>query len=74
MILKLSPKWIKQLIKLPESGMGYQIVTVLLKNGTEIANRSVISCQLLVIPENVSCFKNKDIAKITIENSEKKII
>jgi len=67
MILKLSPKWIKQLIKLPESGMGYQIVT-------EIANLSVISCQLLVIPENVSCFKNKDIAKITIENSEKKII
>ena len=32
-MLTLSPKWAKTLVSQPETGMGYQIATVLLKDG-----------------------------------------
>lgn len=69
-VLKLSFKWIKKLIELPESGMGYQIVTVRLKNGTEIAGLTVLNCQMLVFPKNISLFGNRDIAEITMKGEK----
>lgn len=32
-MLKLSPKWARELMLTPETGMGYQVVTVALKDG-----------------------------------------
>ncbi len=68
--LKLSPKWVKKLVELPESGMGYQTVVVRLKNGMEIAGLTVLNCQMLVFPKNISLFGNRDIAEITMKGEK----
>jgi len=34
-MLKLSDKWVSKLLDLPETGMDYQIVTVILKDGRQ---------------------------------------
>lgn len=33
MVIQLSEKWSKRLLEEPETGMGYQIVSVILRNG-----------------------------------------
>lgn len=43
--MKLSQKWIDYLVGLPETGMGYQNVTVHLKNGEKREGTIVIGCQ-----------------------------
>jgi hypothetical protein len=45
--IKLSEEQINFLINLPEQGMGYQIVNVLLKNGKTIENQIVLDSTFL---------------------------
>lgn len=65
--LKLSSKWTKKLICMPESGMNYQIVKIRLKNGQEIENLIVVNCETLLLPDNGPSFTEKDIAKIVAQ-------
>ena len=62
--LGLSQKWIDKLINLPESGMGYQKVTVKLKNGV-VFNGTVINSDILQVNSHV-VFKNDDIDDINV--------
>jgi len=62
--LGLSQKWIDKLINLPESGMGYQKVTVKLKNGV-VFDGMVINCEILHV-NNYIVFKNDDIDDINV--------
>jgi hypothetical protein len=41
-MLALSDKWAPILVSQPESGMGYQIATVFLRDGTEIKNVVIV--------------------------------
>ena len=41
-MIALSKKWAPILIAQPESGMGYQIATVLLRDGTQIENVIIV--------------------------------
>ena len=50
-ILKLTPEFRDVLIDLPETGMGYQKVTVTLKNGITVPNKIVVNCDHMVIDE-----------------------
>ncbi len=50
--IKLKEEHINYLVELPESGMGYQIVNVILKNGQYLMNRMVLNSELLIIEEN----------------------
>ncbi|MBI2674307.1 MAG: hypothetical protein HYX22_01015 [Candidatus Yanofskybacteria bacterium] len=43
--MRLSQKWVDKLVNLPESGMGYQTVDVILKNGSTVRGLIVINCQ-----------------------------
>ena len=65
--LKLSDSFINILVNLPETGMGYQIVKVILKSGKVLNQHKVINSELLVLEvnENIAV---KDIAKIELEN------
>ena len=47
--LKLSDNFINILVNLPESGMGYQIVKVILKNGKILHRHKVINSSLLML-------------------------
>ncbi len=65
--LKLSDSFINILANLPEDGMGYQIVKVILKSGKVLNQHKVINSELLMLEvnENIAV---KDIAKIELEN------
>jgi hypothetical protein len=65
--LKLPDSIINILINLPESGMGYQIVKVILKSGKVLHQHKVINSSLLMLEENEN-FTEKDIAKIELES------
>jgi hypothetical protein len=45
-MIELPPFWIEKLIHHPETGMGYQIVTILLKDGRKI-DQAIIDSGLL---------------------------
>jgi hypothetical protein len=70
-MLKLPEKWINFLIDKPESGMGYQIVTIILNNG-EIFKQVVVQEAFITqirgyfeIP-----FKEEDIAEIILTHDK----
>jgi len=50
--IKLKEEHINFLAELPESGMGYQIVNVILKNGQHLMNRVVLNSELLMLEDD----------------------
>lgn len=67
--LKLSDAFVNMLINFPETGMGYQIVKVILKNGNILHKQKVINSSVLMLEENID-ITEKDIVSI---EPEKKI-
>ena len=64
--LKLTDIFINSLINLPESGMGYQLVKIILKNGNVLTRHKVINSELLMLEENENIAIG-DIDKIELE-------
>ncbi len=64
--LKLTDNFINILINLPETGMGYQLVKVVLKNGTVLRKHKVLNAELLMLDDK-DMFNVTDILKIEIE-------
>ena len=67
--LKLTDSFIHVLVKLPESGMGYQLVNVILKSGKVLHKHKVLNSELLLLEENEN-ISVKDIDKIELENKK----
>ncbi len=65
--LKLSESFINILDNLPENGMGYQMVKVILKSGEILHQHKVINSSLLMLEENDN-ITGKDIEKIELES------
>jgi hypothetical protein len=65
--LKLSDSFINVLVNLPENGMGYQVVKVILKSGRILYQHKVINASLLLLSENEN-ITEKDIEKIELES------
>jgi hypothetical protein len=65
--LKLSDSFVNILVNLPENGMGYQIVKVILKSGIVLHKHKVLNSELLMLEEDDS-ISVKDIEKIELEN------
>lgn len=62
--LKRNGKWSKRLVKLPESGMGYQIVDITLKDGRVMKEVIVFNCESIYLPTGHENVCEKDIAEI----------
>ncbi|PIP54000.1 MAG: hypothetical protein COX07_07695 [Bacteroidetes bacterium CG23_combo_of_CG06-09_8_20_14_all_32_9] len=67
--LKLSDNFINALVNLPENGMGYQIVKVILKSGKILHQHKVLNSELLMLEEN-EIITVKDIDKIELEKKK----
>lgn len=63
--IKLTDEQIKILEKLPEQGMGYQIVNLTLKNGLILKGRIVLNSTFLKV-ENDEIINPHDIVKINL--------
>ncbi len=64
--IRLSDTFINILISLPENGMGFQIVKIVLKDGTILNKHKVINSEWLMLEENEH-ISNNDIEKIELE-------
>ncbi len=60
-------KWTSVLANLPETGMGYQLVKVILKNGKVLNNHKVLNSSLLLLEKDENLTK-EDIAVVEIES------
>ena len=69
--LKLTDRFITALMNLPESGMGYQIVKVILKSGQVLHQHKVINSEILMLEANEN-ITNNDIEKIELETKKRK--
>ena len=61
---KLDEKWIAHLLTLPESGMGYQRVDVLFKDGSTLQDIIVFNAQEIEVPDQ---YVDKEIAHINLK-------
>lgn len=48
-MIGLSPKWISELAPQPETGMGYQVISIILKDGTRIDQAVVVEGRITEI-------------------------
>ena len=67
--LKLSDSFINILVNLPETGMGYQIVKVILRSGKTLHQHKVLNSEFLMLEENEN-IAVKDIDKIELEHKK----
>ena len=65
--LKLPDSFINILIDLPESGMGYQIVKVILRSGKILHRHKVINSEILMLEDNEP-IQASDIVNIELES------
>ncbi|MEK7627063.1 MAG: hypothetical protein AAB397_00575 [Patescibacteria group bacterium] len=66
--LKHNGKQQKRLIGLPESGMGYQIIDITLKDGRIIKGVLVCGAENIYLPTGYENICEKDIVKIEMSN------
>ena len=64
--LLLPDKFINQLVALPETGMGYQLVKVVLKNGLILSKQKVFNSSLLQLEADEDIPQN-EIERIELE-------
>ena len=65
--LKLTDSFTNMLMNLPENGMGYQIVKVILKSGEILHQHKVINSEILMLNDNDNVSLT-DIQKIELES------
>jgi hypothetical protein len=63
---KIPEKFVDQLVKLPESGMGYQLVKVFLSNGKILRKHKVLNSSILILESNED-ISSSQIEKIELE-------
>jgi hypothetical protein len=67
MTLALSDKWAPVLLSQPESGMGYQIAAVLLKDGRRFEHVTIVGGHVTKVGESLDIpFREEDIEKIIV--------
>ena len=63
--LKLSERFVSILLSFPETGMGYQMVKVILKDGKELPDHRVLNSSILIL-ESDDSFEERDISEIRL--------
>ena len=71
MRLLLSERWINHLCALPESGMGFQRVDIVLRDGEKVRDVLVFNAQHVEWPNEVRAINSKDIAEIKLSRNSK---
>jgi len=62
-------EWIQNfIISQPETGMGYQLVNIELKDGRVISNVAVLSSQVIILDDSFQGTTEQDITMIAVLN------
>ena len=69
--LELSEKWAAVLVRQPETGMGYQVTTVMLKDGRQFRNVTIVGGIVSDVAGHTDIpFKEEEIADIVVTHAE----
>lgn len=66
MKIKLNKKWVKCLLSMSESGMGYQTIDITLKNGRVIKGVNVFNAEDLELPDEYKPINVEEIQYIKL--------
>lgn len=66
MLVPLAPNWTRLLASLPENGMGYQVVDILLRDGHRVAGLFVYNAEQLEWPDDRPSIRATDIVEIAL--------
>lgn len=64
--IHLAGHWVSFLLQLPEKGMGYHLVNVILKNGQVLRKHKVLNSSILLLEDNEN-ISPEDIVRIQPE-------
>ncbi len=71
MRLTLDSRWIEELRRMPESGMGYQRVRVKLRDGRVLGDAIVLNAQVLQLGDDVGPVVAQDIVDLELEPAKR---
>jgi hypothetical protein len=70
-MIELSPKWAMELASTPETGMGYQVVSIILKDGQKFDQVAVVEGRITAIRGRKDIpFTEDQIAKIVVTHDK----
>jgi len=70
-MITISQKWVKELSSKPETGMGYQVVSVILKDGKRFEQVAVVEGRITEIRGRTDIpFAEGEIAKIVVTHDK----
>jgi hypothetical protein len=70
-MITLSTRWAQELVSNPETGMGYQIATVYLKNGKRIDQVMIVEGRITSIMDDPNIpFAEADIDRIAVTHDK----
>lgn len=70
-MIQLSEKWAKQLTTQPETGMGYQVATVFLKDGRRFDQVMIVGGNITSVKKNPMIpFVEEDIDRIVVTHEK----
>ena len=70
MQLELRPETIKRLLALPENGMGYQLVDLVLVDGRVVPSVPIFNCEIANLPDTLGGITASDIADVRLARSK----
>jgi hypothetical protein len=66
-VLRLNERWAEVLASQPETGMGYQVATIVLKDGRRFDNITIVGGTISSLPDaRLPPFVDEDIAEIVV--------
>jgi len=66
MQIELRSELINRLLALPESGMGYQLVDLILVDGRIVPNVQIFNCEIASLPDTFRDLRASDIADVRL--------
>ena len=69
--LELRPEIVDRLWRMPETGMGYQIVDLVLVDGRVVSNVTICNAELANLPEQFSHIKPADVTDVRMSRSSR---
>ncbi|MGD0279773.1 MAG: hypothetical protein ABSC11_10755 [Smithella sp.] len=71
-MIKLSEKWVKELLSKSETGMGYQVVSIVTKNGNRFDQAVILQACLITGIKGLNDipFKEDDISQIILTHDK----
>ncbi|MBX9842127.1 MAG: hypothetical protein K2Z80_10010 [Xanthobacteraceae bacterium] len=71
MQIELRSELVDRLLALPESGMGYQLVDLILTDGRVVPNVKVFNCEIADLPDIFRSLSAADIADVRLRPDRK---